>query len=71
MNYKRQDKVLWLRINDIGEKLDVKNIFDLVYKKIKDKFETNNLTDEQIKKYKRHGSEFIEDTKFITPINAL
>ena len=65
INYKRQDKVLWLRIKDIGEKLDVRNIFDLVDKETKGKFETNNLTDEQIKKYKRHESEFIEDNKFM------
>ena len=44
---------------------DVKNIFDLVDKEIKGKFETNYPTEQQIRKYKRHGSEFIEGIKFI------
>ena len=37
----------------------------MVDKEIKDKFKTNNLTDEQIKKYKRHGSELIDSEKFV------
>ena len=37
--------VLWIK-----KKLDVKNIHDLVDKEINNKFKTNNLTDEQIKK---------------------
>ena len=66
INYKGQDKpVLWLRIKDIGRELDVKNIFDLVDKEIKGKFETDYPTEPKIRKYKRHGSEFIEDTKFM------
>ena len=40
---------------DIAEKLDVKNIFDLVDKEIECKFETNYFTKQQIRKYKRHG----------------
>ena len=44
---------------------DVKNIFDLVDKEIKGKFEINYPTEQQIRKYKRHGSEFIEGIKFI------
>ena len=36
--------------DDMKNKLDVKNIHDLVDKEIKSKFETNNLTDERIKK---------------------
>ena len=62
---KGKDPVLWIRIKDIGEKLDVKNISYLVYKKIKGKFETDYFTEQQIKKYKRHGSEFIEGIKFM------
>ena len=76
IHYQGEDKpVLWLRIKDIGEKLHVKNIFDLVDKEIKGKSETDYPAEQQIRKYKRHGSEFIEDTKFtyvheciITPI---
>ena len=50
---------------DIQNKLDVKNINDLVDKEIKGKFKTNNLTDERIKKYKIHESELIDDEKFM------
>ena len=50
---------------DIQKKLDVKNINDLVDKEIKGKFKTNDLTDEQIKKYKRHGSKLIDSEKFV------
>ena len=47
------------------KKLDVKRIHDLIDKEIKGKCKTNNLTDEQIKKCKRHGSELIEGEKFV------
>ena len=57
--------VLWIKMIDIRKKLDVKNIHDLVDKKIKGKFKTNNLTAEQIKKYKIHGSELIDGKKFM------
>ena len=36
-----KESILLLRIKDIGRELDVKNIFDLVDKEIKGKFETN------------------------------
>ena len=48
--------VLWIKMIDIQKKLDVKNIHDLVDKQIKSKFKTNNPRNEQIKKYKKHGS---------------
>ena len=57
--------VLWIQMIDIQKKLDVKHIHDLVKKYIKDKFRTNNLTDEQIKKYKIHGSELFDGEKFM------
>ena len=56
--------ILWLRIKDVGREFDVKNIFDLVDKEIKGRFETNYPTEQQIRKHKRHGSEFIKDMKF-------
>ena len=62
---KGKEPVLWIRIKGIGEKLDVKNIFDLVHKEIKGKFETDYLTEQKIRKNKRHGSEFFEGTKFM------
>ena len=54
-----------MRIKDIGKKVDVKNIGDLVDKEIKSKFETDHLTKQQIRKYKRHGSEFIMGEKIM------
>ena len=60
---KGKEPILWIRIKDIGEKLDVKNILDLVDKEIKGKFETNSFTKQQIGKYKIHGSELIENEK--------
>ena len=50
---------------NIGRELHVKSIFDLASKEIKGKFETNYPTKQQIRKYKRHGSEFIKDMKFM------
>ena len=59
--------VLWIKMIDMQEKLDVKNFHDLVDKEIKRKFKTNNLTDEQIKKYKKHKhrSELNDGKKFV------
>ena len=63
---KRDNKsVVWIKMIDIQQKLDVKNIDHLVDKELKAKFKTNNLTDEQIKKYKIHGSELIDGEKFM------
>ena len=56
---KDETTVLWIRIKDLNEKLDIKNIFDLVDKEIKDKFK-DRPTKEQIQKYKKYGLEFIE-----------
>ena len=60
-----KESFLWLRIKDIGRIVDVKNIFDLVDKEFEGKFETNYLTEQQIRKYKRHGSEIIKDIRFM------
>ena len=51
---------LWVNLTDIQDTLDVKDFYDLVDKGIKGKFKTNNLTDKQIKKYKRHESVLID-----------
>ena len=56
---------LWIKMTDIQEPLDVKNIHDLADKEMKGTFKTNNLTDEQIKKYKRHESVLIDGEKFV------
>ena len=62
---KGKEPILWIRIKDMGRKIDVKNIFDLVDKEIKGKFETDYPTEQQSRNYKRHGSEFIEGIKFM------
>ena len=62
---KGKEQVLWIRIKDIGGKLDFKNIFDLVNKEIKGKFETKYFTKQQIRNYKRNGSEIIKNGKFM------
>ena len=68
---KGKEPVLYIRIKDIGEKLHVKNIGDLVYKKNKGKFETNYLMAQNIRKYKKHGSEFIQGIKFMYAIRII
>ena len=40
-----KEPVLWIRTKDIGRKLDVKNICDLVDKEIKGNLETNHPTE--------------------------
>ena len=65
VNKKGNKSVLWIKIIDIQKKLDVENIHDLVDKEIKGKFKTNNLTDEQIKKYKRHGAGLVDGEKLV------
>ena len=57
--------VIRIKMIDIQKKLDLKNIHDLVDKEIKDKFKINNPKNEQIKKYKIHGSELIDGEKFM------
>ena len=59
-----KEKKLWLRNKDIGNKLGVENIYDFVDQEIKSKFKTNNPTEQQTRKYKKHGSELIKDEKF-------
>ena len=57
--------VLWIKMINIQKKLDAKNIHNLVDTEIKGKFKTNNLADEQIKKYKVPGSKLIDGKKFM------
>ena len=59
-----EEQKLWLRNKDIGEKLGVENIYDLVGKEIKDRFKTNSPTKQQIRECKRHGSELINVEKY-------
>ena len=57
--------MIWLRNKDIGEKLGVENIYNLIEKEIKSRFETRNPTNEKIREYKRHGLELIDGEKFM------
>ena len=57
--------VLWIKLIDIQKKLCVKSIHDLVDNDIKGNFKTKNLTDEQIKNCKKHGSKLIDGQKFV------
>ena len=59
-----KEKKLQLRNKDIGEKLGIENIYDLIDKEIKDKFDTNNSKEQQSENI-RHGSELINDEKFM------
>ena len=63
--------MLWLRNKVIGEKLGVENTYDLIDKEIKGRFENRNPTDEQIREYKRHGSELIDDGNLCTLVKIL
>ena len=45
--------------------MDFENIYDLIDKEIKNKFNFNNCTKQHIRKYKRHGSELIKDEIFV------
>ena len=59
----KKESVLWIKTIDLGKKLDIKNICDSVDKEIRGKFKDNYPTKEQIKKYKKHGSELIKSEK--------
>ena len=48
-------------MHEIQDKLGFKNMSDLTRKAIKGIYKTKNLTEEQIRKYKRYGKEFIAD----------
>ena len=52
---KDNKSVLWIKMYDIQDILGVKNNFDLTIKAIKDVYNTETPTKEQIKKYKRYG----------------
>ena len=59
-----KELISWLRIEDVEVELDVENIYNLVDKEIKGKFETNYPT-KQIRKDKRHRSQLIENEKLM------
>ena len=65
LQHNRWRKSSWLRNKDIGEKIVVENIDDLIDKDIKGNCKTNNSTKQNTRQYKRHWSEIIDDEKFM------
>ena len=55
---------LWIRMIDIRKSLDVENIYDLVRKKISCRYESNNSTQQKIRKHKRFEYEWFKDDKY-------
>ena len=55
------EKKLWLRNKDVGEKLSVENIYDLIGKEIKGAFKTNIPIKQKIREYKKRRSGLIDD----------
>ena len=60
VNFLRIKKELWVRIKDVGDRLGVKNISDLVLKEIYGIYEKRKLTKEEIKNYKMTEREIFE-----------
>ena len=52
LQHNRERKKFMAYKKDIGEKLGFENIYDLIGKERKGKFETKNPTNEQIREYK-------------------
>ena len=52
---------MWIKTHDIQDKLGVKNMSDVAIKEIKGIYNTKNLTEKQIEKYKRYGKKFIDN----------
>ena len=57
-----KEKMLRARKKDIGEKLGVENIYYLIDKELKGRFETRNPT-KKPREYKRHESQLIDGEK--------
>ena len=55
-------RLFWVKMCDVQKRLGVENIYDLLRKKIWGIYETDNLTKEQIKKYKRRERESDSDS---------
>ena len=66
-----KESILRLRIKDIGRELDVKNIFDLVDKETKGKFETNYPTEHKLESIKNMDQNLLKMKNFCMLLNAL
>ena len=50
-------RLFWVKMCDVQKRLGVENIYDLLRKKIWGIYETDNLTKEQIRKYRKDVKE--------------
>ena len=58
---KNNKPVIWLKIHNIQDKLDFKNMSDLTIKAIKGIYNTETPTKGQTRKYRRYRKDFILD----------
>ena len=56
------NRKFWIRMIDIQNGLSLKNLSDIIRKEIHGIFNTNNPTEEQVKKYKRYLQEITKDS---------
>ena len=68
---KGKEPVLWIRIKDIGKKLDVKNIGDLVYKEIKADLKLTILQNNKLKSMKDMDQNLFKALNLCMLMNAL
>ena len=68
---KGKEPTLWIRIKDIGRKLDFKNIGHLVDKGIKGKFETNYPTEKQLETIKDMDQNLLKASNLFILIKIL
>ena len=54
-------KLFWVRMIDVQNEVDVRNMSDLIRKEIHSIYETKKATNEQVKKYKRKWKEYFND----------
>ena len=58
----RKTGEIWLSMKDVHKGVGVKNMSDLILKEISSIYETKNLTNKQIKKYKWVRKKFFKNT---------
>ena len=58
----RKTGEIWLSMKDVHKGVGVKNMSDLILKEISSIYETKNLTNKQIKKYKWVKKKFFKNT---------
>ena len=58
----RKTGEIWLSMKDVHKGVGVKNMPDLILKEISSIYETKNLTNKQIKKYKWVRKKFFKNT---------